>query len=198
MSDLADSVGDATAVVLLAPAAADDGSVCVDLLHPSDQPTNLLFVSFTGSPQRRLAEWIDRAGGRPAATYVLASGESTDGFDAEGPQPDRVERVGTPNDLTGISIRVSEVLNEWADSDAQSVVCFDSVTALLQYVDVETVYEFLHVLTGRLYAFGATGHFHLDPDAHSALVVAQIQTVFDAAVRIDDDGTTAVRGSRFQ
>jgi len=194
MSDLTGTVGDAASVIVLAPASANDDAACVDLLRPSEQSTNLLFVSFTGSPRSRLETWIDRAGGRPAATYVLASGEVTDGFDGGGPRPDKVERVGTPNDLTGISIRISEVLNEWADSDARSVVCFDSITALLQYVDVKTVYEFLHVLTGRLYAHGASGHFHLDPGAHSALVVARIQTLFDVAVRIDEDGTTTVRG----
>lgn len=194
MSDRIDSIDDASSVLVLAPTLGSDDGACVDLLRPSDPTSrNVLFVSFAGTPQDRLAEWIARAGGRPAATRVVASGEAVEGFDADGPQPDGVDRIGTPSDLTGISIRVSEVLKAWAGSDARSVVCFDSITALLQYVDVETVYEFLHVLTGRLYAFDASGHFHLDPDAHSATTVAQIQTLFDAAVRVDDGTVTVLR-----
>lgn len=193
MSDRIDSLEGASSVLVLSSTGGDEGA-CIDLLRPSDPAsTNVLFVSFTGRPQVRLAEWIARAGERPAATHVVASGEIIEGFGPDGPKPDGIDRVGTPNDMTGISIRVSEVLNEWAGTDRRSAVCFDSITALLQYVDVRAAYEFLHVLTGRLYAFGATGHFHLDPTAHSETTVAQMQTLFDATVRVDGGELTVRR-----
>ncbi len=181
-------------MLVLSPTGGDDGDTCIDLLSPSDPAsTNLLFVSFTGRPQDRLGRWIARAGGRPASSHLVASRDVAERLDPDGPRPDDVDHVGSPNDLTGLSIRVSEVLNEWDGSEARSAVCFDSVTALLQYVDVRTAYEFLHVLTGRLYAFGATGHFHLDPDAHDATTVAQMQTLFDAVVTVNGGGVTVRR-----
>jgi len=194
MPDRTDSLDDASSVLVLAPSGGGHAETCVDLLRPTSAGSaNLLFVSLTGQPQVRLAEWMARAGGRPATARVVAAGEVTDGFDPDGPKPDDIDYVGTPNDMTGISIRVGEVLDEWAESDARSAVCFDSITALLQYVDVPAAYEFLHVLTGRLYAFGATGHFHLDPAAHSERTVARMQTLFDAAVRVDGEGSTVSR-----
>jgi len=194
MTDSIASLDDASSILFLTPSLGDATTdTCIRLLDPSNpETTNVLFVTFTGTPQDRLEAWIDRAGGRPASAHVVAAGETPGGGNG-GPAPDSVERVGTPSDLTGISIRVSEVLSEWSDADATSVVCFDSVTALLQYVDVETAYEFLHVLTGRLYAFGAKGHFHLDPGAHPDMTVARIQTLFDAMVEADGGDLTVRR-----
>ena len=195
MTDSIASLDDASSILFLTPSLGDaTNDTCIRLLDPSDPATtNVLFVTFTGTPQDRLEAWIDRAGGRPASAHVITAGETPGGSNGGGPAPDSVERVGTPSDLTGISIRVSEMLSEWGDADANSVVCFDSVTALLQYVDVETAYEFLHVLTGRLYAFGARGHFHLDPGAHPDMTVARIQTLFDAMVEVDGSDITVRR-----
>ncbi|WP_135534962.1 DUF7504 family protein [Halostella pelagica] len=194
MTDLNESLDGASSVLFLTPSIADGtDDTCVDLLAPSNPgSTNVLWVSFTELPQDRLGIWIDRAGGRPSTAHVIAAGEPAGSPDSDGPRPDSMERVGTPSDLTGISIRVSEVLSEWNEAGSRSVVCFDSITALLQYVDVETAYEFLHVLTGRLHAFGATGHFHLDPGAHSDMTVARIQTLFDAMIE-SDEGEITVR-----
>lgn len=195
MTDSIASLDDASSILFLTPSLGDaTNDTCIRLLDPSDpETTNVLFVTFTGTPQDRLEAWIDRAGGRPANAHVVTAGETPGGSNGGGPAPDSVERVGTPSDLTGISIRISEVLSEWSDADANSVVCFDSVTALLQYVDVETAYEFLHVLTGRLYAFGAKGHFHLDPGAHPDVTVARIKTLFDAMVETEGDDLTVRR-----
>jgi hypothetical protein len=187
---------DGASSILFLTASLADGTddTCINLLDPSDPAaTNVLWVTFTGLPQDRLGAWIERAGGRPSTAHVITVGETAGTPDSDGPRPDSMERVGTPSDLTGISIRVSEALSEWSDADAKSVVCFDSITALLQYVDVETAYEFLHVLTGRMHAFGATGHFHFDPGAHSDMIVARIQTLFDAMVEREDGEPTVRR-----
>jgi hypothetical protein len=68
------------------------------------------------------------------------------------------------------------------------VVCFDSLTAMLQYVDVETAYEFLHAITGQLYAADARAHFHIDPTAHDRTTVDSIASLFDAVVEFGADG----------
>jgi hypothetical protein len=57
---------------------------------------------------------------------------------------------------------------------------------MLQYVDVETAYEFLHTITGQLYAADARAHFHVDPTAHDAETVDAIASLFDAVVTLGD------------
>ncbi|MFC7196871.1 hypothetical protein ACFQL4_23180 [Halosimplex aquaticum] len=110
---------------------------------------------------------------------VVVVGESP------GSKPDgvTVEHVSSPSDLTGLGIAISELLSEWEDAPR---VCVDSLTAMLQYVEAETAYEFLHAITGQLYAANARAHFHIDPSAHDRTTVDSIASLFDAVVKFGD------------
>jgi hypothetical protein len=61
---------------------------------------------------------------------------------------------------------------------------------MLQYVELETAYEFLHAITGQLYAADARAHFHVDPSAHDSQTVDSITSLFDAVVELDDGDPT--------
>ncbi len=97
-----------------------------------------------------------------------------------------VERIVEPADLTEVGITISELLSNWADNGNRTVACFDSITDLLGHVSIETAFEFLHVLTRRLDAFGATAHYHLAPAAHNDRTVERLKPLFDAIVTVDD------------
>jgi ABC-type nickel/cobalt efflux system permease component RcnA len=58
---------------------------------------------------------------------------------------------------------------------------------MLQYVDFETAYEFLHAVTGQVHAADARAHFHIDPDAHDRQHVEAITSLFDARVALGDE-----------
>lgn len=63
---------------------------------------------------------------------------------------------------------------------------------MLQYVDLESTYQFLHATIGRLEAAGARSHFHLDPAAHDERVVAAVTSLVDARIRMEN-GRPSVR-----
>lgn len=92
-----------------------------------------------------------------------------------------VEAIGNPADLTALGIRVSQYLEQWAETTTQIVVCIDSLTVLLHYVELERVYRFLHVLSGRLRSVEARAYL-LAPDAHDAQTVAVLQTLMDDTI----------------
>lgn len=200
-------VDDGTAVLLLAPANSPVGEeCCVDLLTvESPERENLLVVAVAESVDDRIDAWRRHAGDQlPRRTAVVSVGGSTrsaTGADAGGGADGSVlpgtgvavETVANPGDLTGIGIRLSERLGAWADDDARTVVCVHSLDALLQYADLQRLFRFLHVLTGRLRTIGAVAHFHLDPSAHDQQTLATLLQLFDAAVEVDDEGETTVR-----
>lgn len=179
------------AVLYLTPGLAAGSDECCTTLSTRREPaaTNALWIVYTGSPTGRLSSWIERTGEKPVRSAAITVGEGTRPPSSAGPSFDTVERINAPADLTGVGISVSELLSSWDDA-GETMVCFDSITALLQYVDVETAYEFVHVLLGRLEALDAHSHFHLDPDAHDELVVEQLKTLFDAVVTYDGEGVS--------
>jgi hypothetical protein len=167
---------------------------CAEMLHPGmANESNVLWVSYTKSPDQQLRRWQAHSSDRPANMGMVSIDDSTRSVAAEsggasdlmGPNKP-VETVSSPNDLTGLGIRITEFLTDWEENDNRTVVCFDSLTALLQYVELETAYEFLHILTGRMAAVDAFAHFHMDPEAHDEQTIESITTLMDATVALED------------
>jgi len=202
-SKLTDLVGDANSTLLLS-SSFSDGRNCAELLRPgATAETNVLWVSYTKSPDQQLRRWREHADDRPAEMGMVSVEDSTrsvaadSGGGASLPGPDApVETVTSPNDLTGLGIRITEYLSDWEENDNRTVVCFDSLTALLQYVELDTAYEFLHIITGRMASMDAFAHFHMDPEAHDEQTVEIITSLMDAVVDVDEDGERTVRSRK--
>jgi hypothetical protein len=194
---LTERLGGANSTLLLSSSfAAETEESCTNLLHQeAANDSNVLWVSYTKSPDQQLRRWQSHASDRPANMGMVSVEDSTRSVAGDGGGngaselmgPNRpVETVSSPNDLTGLGISITEYLTDWAENDNKTVVCFDSLTALLQYVELETAYEFLHIITGRMAAVDAFAHFHMDPDAHDEQTLESIATLMDAVVEIDD------------
>lgn len=159
-----------------------------------DGDRNLLLVSLSGNPERRLETW-KRHGNLPENVAVLSveqsrgaatAGSSTGATRGPGGSTISTATVSDPGDLTGIGIKVNQCLSAWEDDDVGTDVCFDSVTTLLQYVDTRRAFRFLHVLTRRVQSVGALAHYHVDPGAHDEQTLATIEGVFSDVLEYDE------------
>ena len=188
MTDLHTELTDARNVLLAAPSmSGGEAEACTDLLVPSAPAgSNVLWVTFRGDATDCIDQWFAATDDQPGNAVVVVVGDSP------GPDPDgvTVEHISSPSDLTGLGIAIGELLSEW---DGSPVVCIDSLTAMLQYVEVETAYEFLHAVTGQLYAADARAHFHIDPSAHDSTTVDSIASLFDAVVEFDSNDGPSIR-----
>jgi KaiC/GvpD/RAD55 family RecA-like ATPase len=165
------------------------GSVdgCLELLSAATAETTVLWVTYSRSPSDCLERY--RESGGAGSLSVIAVGDMP--TDTPRDSAVTVKSVSTPDDLTGLGITLSQALSTHDDA----IVCFDSLTVLLQYVDTETAYEFLNAVTGHLYAADARAHFHLDPSAHDSQTVDALASLFDVIVD-RDDGEWSVRRRR--
>jgi hypothetical protein len=158
---------------------------------------DVVFVTFTKSADQRLAAWRDHANAPPANIGIVSveMGGANGGGSPDRPGGPAVRRISDPSDLTGVGIAISEFLSVWDDTDQQTVVCFDSVTALLQYVDANRVFQFLNEMTSKFEQAGVHAHFHLLPEAHEAQDLSVLTSLFGdrktAASVVDDDGAEA-------
>lgn len=172
----------ATNVLLKVPPMSEGRELAMSLLVGGDTVPNVLFVTYTRQPSECVAD-VD--GESVGSVGVITVGEGAGQID------DAVtESVSTPSDLTGLGIEIGGFLSEW---EAPVHVSFDSLTSLLQYVDFETTYEFLHTITGQIHAADARAFFYIDPSAHDDQDVAGIESLFDASVSLADDPTVRTR-----
>jgi len=173
--------------------------LCLDLLTPDGSTdVHALAVLFTQSPGEHVDTWRRVAGGYPTRMRVVAvdadsrSGQSP----GEADETDRaVERVGSPHNLTQLGVRITDCLDEWDGVvDRPTVVCFQSITTLLQYVDIEGAVEFLGVVTERCAATDAVAHYHVDPQAHDDDTIDRLADLFGTTLAFDDGEWTVRPG----
>lgn len=181
-------------VLVESPALRDDATAgATDVLDNSDE-TNLLVVSYRDDPDAWLQRWRTQVGSLPAEFGFVRVGETTrsaaaTGGRATGRTLPLVAAVSDPTDLTGLGIRVSEYLEAWAGNGHRTVIWFDSLTALLQFVELDRAYRFLHVLGGRIKSVDGRGYYLLDPSAHDDRTIAVLQALADDSVAIADLGS---------
>ncbi len=184
MTDVTDDLDGAASILLQAPSMGGTRELCTDLLTGGLDEPGVLFVSFTRQASTCVEQVAEGDVGRTGVITVGDGGTDVDREDVT------VRSISSPSDLTGLGIEIGQILREW---EAPVAVCFDSLTAMLQYVEFETAYEFLHALTGQFYAHDARAHYHIDPGAHDPMHVAGMTSLFDAAVSVDADGERTVR-----
>jgi hypothetical protein len=71
---------------------------------------------------------------------------------------------------------------------------------MLMYADLRRVYQFVHVLTGRIDSSGFAGAFTLDTTTRNSESLDVLMQVFDALVEVRDEGNgpeLKVRGGEF-
>ncbi|WP_254536909.1 DUF7504 family protein [Halomarina litorea] len=176
---------------------------CLDACHDVSDDLDrmdLLAVTYTQSAEEWLSEWTTEVGGLPGRTAVVGVEDTTRSAAASSfpagevtGQNHALKSAESPDDLTGIGITLSQHLSSWGGDDTETVLCFDSLTALLQYVSLERAYRFLHVLTWRTAAVGAHAHFHVDPDAHGERTLATLTSLFDGVVETGEGTDRRVR-----
>lgn len=128
----------------------------------------------------------------PVGIVDCVSRNQSGGSVSEG---DLVQYASSPEDMTGIGIRFSELLEDFYGERGvtRNRVLFVSVSTLLLYSNLQTVFRFLHVFTSRIQNADALGLFVVQSDAHEDQEMNTISQLFDGYVRTDADGEIETR-----
>lgn len=186
-----------TNILVQTPSMASTAEqTCTRLVAEGEPPPDrTLWITYTRSPDDKLTSWCDyRTEAFPSRMGVIVVGDQTRATTtAESGIPTQaggpvIRSVADPTDLTGLSIELSQFFDSWTTGEGRFTICFDSLTPLLVYVSVDRAYRFLHTLTSRVEALGATAHYHLDPEAHDVQTVSRLASLFDEIVEGSETG----------
>ena len=108
---------------------------------------------------------------------------------------DRVKYTSSPVDMTGIGIKLSETLESfYQEHDVDDTrVMVHSLSTLLMYSDLQTVFRFLHVFTGRIQSVDGLGLFCIDSTAHDDQTMNTLKQLFDGIVTTEEDAEPSIR-----
>ena len=189
-------------VLLLAPLTPTGNRACLELLATTTSPeeVNVAAVTYTPPPETWISDWRNHVGRLPAElSFIHANTVETEDEESSLPPGASVARVD-PNQPMDIIAPLSEKLTRWQGNTNQTLVSVQTLTILLEYVDFDTAFRYLHILTHRVQAADAIGFYHMDPDVHDEETVNTLKTLFDAVVEVSDDGeswsVTEIYGDR--
>lgn len=91
-----------------------------------------------------------------------------------------------PQDLTGISMAFSRILQDWNDATGPLRICLRGAESLFAYHDGELIYRFLNTVVGTLQGAGASVHMHLQPSVTDDRTLSMVKMLFDQVVEPDE------------
>jgi len=176
-------------VLVSGPPMSGKRQLVFDLLAPEAVPADPIVVMTTDDPASRIrAPFEDRNVRFDPTTFRVV-----DATGAPGDDDPSIHRVSSPADLTGMGVAFTQAVDQMGTPDRLRLG-FVSISTLLQYVDAERAFSFLHVLSRRTSAAGYLGVYSIDPTTHEDRFVNVVTSIFDAAIEIrEEEGERELR-----
>lgn len=151
-----------------------------------DSETRLIHIDYICPPQLRLRQLGTRTHQSLRAIDIIYTGYAVDDpakttrlSDSLG-LPTPCIHTSDPADLSQIGLTLTKLLDATSPDTGSTVVCLDSISVLLQYTSLKTVYVFLRECIRILTEYNAVGRFSFTPRLHSDETVARINSLFRA------------------
>lgn len=102
---------------------------------------------------------------------------------------ENIKIASSPVDLTGIGVKISQFFEEFfmKKNTRKIQLHINSLSTILMYSNIQTVFRFLHVFTGRIKAAGALGIYVIESGMHEEQAIATLKQLFDGMIEIKSE-----------
>jgi len=102
---------------------------------------------------------------------------------------ENIKRVSSPVNLTGISVSITNFFEDfWMKKNVRKIrLCIHSLSTMLMYSNLQTVFRFLHVFTGRIKSVEAIGIYIVEQGMHDAQTITTLKQLVDGVIEIETD-----------
>lgn len=100
-----------------------------------------------------------------------------------------IKRVSSPVNLTGISVGITSFFEEfWMKKEIHKArMCIDSLSTMLMYSNIQTVFRFLHVHSRRIKTADAIGIYIVESGMHDEQTIVTVKQLFDGVLEIKNE-----------
>ncbi|MFC6992959.1 hypothetical protein ACFQH3_15245 [Haladaptatus sp. GCM10025707] len=186
----ADAVTEGTNVLIAGPAMTEKRRLALSLVGGADDNGALFITTSKNATQiRREFEAVTGGSGDALRVVDCVGGDQQFGRESD---DRRTSYVSSAADMTGIGIAATGMMQQlYRDDSVEDVrVGLSSLSTILMFADLKRLYQFTHVLTGRIESVGFRGVFTLDSTAADEETLNILKQLFDVYVetRDTDDG----------
>lgn len=199
LDDLIGEIRVGTNIMVIGPPMSGKDEIINSIIYNGLKNKESAVVVSTRDPGERIFNWFSQhnldiddsnIGIVDCVTKTLGMGA----VDTE-----KIKRASSPVDLTGIGVKISQFFEEFLmKKNIQEMrLCINSLSTILMYSNIQTVFRFLHVFTGRIKAANALGIYVVEDGMHDPQTIATLKQLFDGMIEIksrDDDFLLRVLG----
>jgi KaiC/GvpD/RAD55 family RecA-like ATPase len=104
-------------------------------------------------------------------------------------EDENIKIASSPVDLTGIGVKISQFFEEYVMKKKilKTQLHINSLSTILMYSNIQTVFRFLHVFTGRIKAAGALGIYLIESGMHEEQAIATLKQLFDGMIEVKSE-----------
>jgi len=176
-----------TTLLVTGPVMTGKRRLALDLLSRHAGAEDTVFVTTRKDAETIEREFAARAGDEAATRLsVVDCVGGTAGVRAR--DDGRRRYVSTPGDLTGIGIAVTGFLRERHARGERANLGLHSLSTMVMYADFRRVFQFLHVVVGRVSAADFRGVFTVDTSVVDDRQLDVLTQPFDARLDVRERG----------
>ncbi len=104
-------------------------------------------------------------------------------------ETENIKIASSPVDLTGIGVKISQFFEEFfmKKNTRKIQLHINSLSTILMYSNIQTVFRFLHVFTGRIKAAGALGIYVIESGMHDEQAIVTLKQLLDGIIEIKSE-----------
>ncbi len=100
---------------------------------------------------------------------------------------EHIRLVNSPMDLTGIGVKISQLLEELTKYNQGVQLHINSLSTMLMYSNIQTVFKFLHILSCRIKANGWLGIYVIESGMHGEQTMAILKHLVDCIIEFKSE-----------
>ncbi len=176
-----DALAAGTNVLVSGPVMTGKQRVLLRLLAGGDPSNHGTVVATTRTNADTLARTFEAIAGE-VPDDLFAVVDCTGSSRSRGRRTKNRRYVSNPGDLTGVGIGLTEFMRHFYHRVDTARVGVHSLSTMLMYTEFRRLFQFLHVVTGRIDSSGFVGAFAVDSSALEPRELNILLQLFDSVV----------------
>jgi len=192
LDDLIGEIREGTNLMMIGPPMCGKDEIINNIVYSGLKDENSAVIVSTREPGERVLDWFTQNDLDIPLSHIGIVDCVTKTLGMGAVDTENIKRASSPVDLTGIGVKISQFFEEFLmKKGMQSMrLCINSLSTILMYSNIQTVFRFLHVFTGRVKAANALGVYVVEDEMHDLQTVATLKQLFDGMIEIrsSDEG----------
>ena len=189
LDDAIGGINKGSNIMLIGPPMSGKEAILNHIMYHASKHENAVITVTTREPAGHILEWFQENKLTLPLSKIGIVDCVTKTLGGTALENEHIKIASSPVDLTGIGVKISQFFEEFfmKKNIRKIQLHINSLSTILMYSNIQTVFRFLHVFTGRIKAAGALGIYVIESGMHDEQAIATLKQLFDGMIEIKSE-----------